>query len=41
MKSIHAQTELDVLTVGSMIILLRTVQIHKQKRARTNTTNVV
>ena len=27
------ETEFDVLSVGNMIILLKTVQIHKQKRA--------
>ena len=34
------EIELDVLNIGDMIIFQRTGQIHKQKRARTYTTNV-
>ena len=33
------ETELNVLSVGNMIISLKTVQIHREG-ARTNTTNV-
>ena len=33
------ETELDALSQGNMIISLKNVQICKQKRTRTNTTN--
>ena len=32
--------ELDAISVGNMIILLKTVQPHSRKRVRANTTNV-